>query len=146
VQRDFALLKGMTETPAGLPPDARNVSHRGFNLHNGPIYELSPEGDVHRFAFVPERKHLNGSGNIHGGMLMGFADVAMSRTARAVSGSERSATVSLNCDFAGAGKDNEPIEARARAVRKTRTLVFLSAEIVQGGRVLAIATGMWKIA
>ena len=136
----------MTELPAGLPPEARSVSHRGFNLHNGPIYELPPDGEVYRFAFVPERKHLNTSGNIHGGMIMGFADVAMSRTSRAVSGSERSATVSLNCDFVGAGKDNEPIEARARAVRKTRTLVFLSAEITQGGRVLAIASGMWKIA
>jgi uncharacterized protein (TIGR00369 family) len=136
----------MTELPPGLPREAQNISHRGFNLHNGPIYELPTDGDVHRFAFVPRHKHLNGSGNIHGGMLMGFADVAMSRTARAVSGSERSATVSLNCDFAGAGKNDELIEARARAVRKTRTLVFLSAEIVQGGRVLAIATGMWKIA
>jgi len=136
----------MTDALAGLEPEARNVSRRGFNLHNGPIYELPPRGDIYRFAFVPQTKHMNGSGNVHGGMLMGFADTAMSRTARAVSGSERSTTVSLNCDFAQAGKKDAPIEARTRAVRKTRTFVFLSAEIVQGDAVLAIATGLWKIA
>ena len=89
---------------------------------------------------------MNSSGSLHGGVLMTFADIAMSQTSRAATGAESCSTVSLSCDFIGPGKLGDVLEARVRVTRRTRTMVFLSAEIVCGERMLGTATGLWKIA
>jgi uncharacterized protein (TIGR00369 family) len=136
----------MSEVPDGLPAEAENLSLGGFNLHAGPIWRLSADGDVRRFALRVVGKHLNGSGNVHGGVLMTLADIAMSHTARAVSGAPSTATVSMTCDFVGPGKLGEILEARVRVTRQTRTLVFLGCDIGVGARGVAVATGLWKIA
>ncbi len=136
----------MSEIPDGLPETAENISRGGFNLHAGPVWRLPAEGEVRRFALPVADKHMNGSGSVHGGLLMTFADIAMSQTARAVSGAPMCSTVSLTCDFVGPGKPGEILEARVRVTRQTRTMVFLSADIVAGGRAVAVATGLWKIA
>ncbi|HJW40497.1 MAG TPA: PaaI family thioesterase [Rhizomicrobium sp.] len=136
----------MDEVPDGLPRDAENVSRGGFNLHAGPVWRLAADGELRRFALVIADKHMNGSGAVHGGLLMTFADVAMSQTSRAVSGAETCSTVSMTCDFVGPAKLGEILEARVRVTRQTRTMVFLSADIVTGDRPVAVATGLWKIA
>ena len=76
---------------------------------------------------------------------MTFADISMSQASRAVSGAQSCSTVSLTCDFVGPGKLGDVIESRVRVTRQTRTLIFLSADIVAGDRVLGVATGLWKI-
>src|SRR5262249_37407827 len=125
-----------------LPPGAECISTTGFNLFAGPFYRLSatPDGMVARYCFVVEAKHMNGAGSVHGGLLMTFADVAMSRTARTVAGVDRCNTVSLTADFIGPGRLGELIEATVRVTRKTRTLVFQSADIAAGARTVLVAT------
>ena len=136
----------MTTLPPGLPEGAENISRGGFNHYVGPIWRLPADGDVRRFALVVADKHMNGSGSLHGGMLMTFADISMSQTSRAVSGAPSCSTVSLTCDFVGPGKLGDILESRVRVTRQTRTMVFLSADIVCGDRVVAVATGLWRIA
>jgi uncharacterized protein (TIGR00369 family) len=138
----------MSDRPAGIPPEAELVSTGGFNKYVGPLYRLpdAEDGALKRFVFCVADKHMNGAGTVHGGMLMGFADTAMSRTSRLVSGAKSCSTVSLNCDFVGPGKLGDTIEARVRVTRQTRTLVFVSAELVTDGRTLLVATGLWRIA
>ena len=135
----------MSDALTTLPPGAENVSLGGFNLHAGPIWRLPVEGEVRRFALPVLPKHLNGGGSVHGGMLMAFADVSMSQTSRAVSVAKSCSTVSMTCDFVGPGKLGDILEARVTVTRQTRTLVFLSAAIVCGPRVIAAVTGLWKI-
>jgi acyl-coenzyme A thioesterase 13 len=138
----------MQAHPPGIPPEAEIASTGGFNAYVGPLYRL-PDGEggaLKRFAFVAGDKHMNGSGTVHGGMLMSFADVAMSRTSRLTTGAKGVSTVALNCDFVGPGKLGDVIEARVRVTRQARTMVFLSAELVAGERILLVATGLWKIA
>ena len=136
----------MSDVAHALPPGAENVSRGGFNLYAGPFWRL-PAGDgFHRFAFVVVDKHMNGSGSLHGGVLMTFSDVAMSQAARAANAAKACNTVSLNCDFIGPGKLGDMVEARVRVMRQTRTLIFLSAEITTGDRLLGTASGLWKIA
>ncbi len=135
----------MTTLPQGVPQGAENISRGGFNQYAGPIWRLPADGEVRRFALVVADKHMNGSGSIHGGMLMTFADVSMSQASRAVSGAQSCSTVSLTCDFVGPGRLGEVLESRVRVTRQTRTMVFLSADIVYSERVIAVATGLWKI-
>jgi uncharacterized protein (TIGR00369 family) len=94
---------------------------------------------------VVENKHMNGAGTVHGGMLMGLADIAMSRTTREVTGAATCSTVALSCDFLAPGKLGELVEARVLVIRRTRTMVFLSATISAGERQLLVAQGVWKI-
>jgi len=136
----------MSEVPKGLPPEAQSVSRGGFNLHAGPVWRLPSDGEVRRFALVVADKHMNSSGSLHGGLIMTFADVAMSQTARAASGAPATSTVSMTCDFVGPGKLGDILEARVRVTRLTRTMVFLAADIAAGERAVAVATGLWKIA
>jgi acyl-coenzyme A thioesterase PaaI-like protein len=137
----------MPETSVQLPKDAEPVGTVGFNVYAGPIYRLADEngGEIKHFAFIPEQKHMNGSGALHGGMLMTFADVSMSRTARIVFEGTGCNTVSLSCDFVSPGKLGELVESRVRVTRKTRTMAFISAEITSGGQPLLVATGLWKV-
>jgi uncharacterized protein (TIGR00369 family) len=137
----------MVEHISRIPEGAVNVSIGGFNRFIGPLFRL-PEtsgGDVRRFAFSVTDKHMNSAGTVHGGMLMAFVDIAMSQTARAVSGAKSCSTVSLNCDFVGPGRLGDMIEARVRVTRRARTMVFMSSELVSGDRTLLVATGLWKV-
>ncbi|MGH6873052.1 MAG: PaaI family thioesterase [Rhizomicrobium sp.] len=140
----------MSDRPKGIPPEAELASTGGFNKYVGPLWRLPDQGTgdgaIKRFAFVAEDKHMNSAGTVHGGMLMGFADTAMSRTTRLVTGARGVNTVALNCDFVGPGKLGDMIEARVSVTRKARTMVFLSAELKSGDRTLLVATGLWKIA
>jgi uncharacterized protein (TIGR00369 family) len=135
----------MSDDLSQLPPGAENISIRGFNLHAGPFWRLPDDGEVRRFALVVSEQHMNGSGSIHGGMLMTFADISMSQTSRAASGAKSCSTVSLTCDFVGPGKLGEVLESRVRVTRQTRTMMFVAADIVCGERIVAVATGLWKI-
>lgn len=128
-----------------LPEGAENISLRGFNLHAGPFYRLPDDGAVRCFAFIALDKHMNSVGSVHGGLLMTFADIAMSRTSRLASGAKSCSTVSLSCDFAGAGRLGDLIEIRVNVTRQTRTLVFLSSQMTAQERVLMVAQGLWKI-
>jgi acyl-coenzyme A thioesterase PaaI-like protein len=139
------MTEGAEIAAPGLPADAENISIAGFNKFAGPFYRLPDDGDIRRFAFVALDKHMNGSGTVHGGLLMTFADISMSRTSRLVSGAASCSTVALNCDFVGPGRLGDVIEARVRATRQTRTLIFLSAELSAPGRIVMTASGLWKI-
>ncbi len=137
----------MVNRPPGIPEDAELASTGGFNGYVGPLFRLSDleDGAVKRFAFAAAEHHMNGAGTVHGGMLMTFMDTSMSRTSRLISGAKGTATVSLTCDFVSPAKLGDVIESRVRVTRQTRTIVFLSAELVCGERTLMVGSGVWKL-
>jgi uncharacterized protein (TIGR00369 family) len=137
----------MVAVPSTVPDDAEEIAVAAFTRYVGPLYRLADGDDaaIRRFAFVVAEHHLNAAGTVHGGMLMMLADVAMGQTARRAAGGKVCSTVSLNCDFVGPGKPGDLVEARVRVTRASRTMIFLSGDIVAGDRVLLVATGLWKI-
>jgi uncharacterized protein (TIGR00369 family) len=137
----------MVNRPDGIPEDAELASTGGFNEFVGPLFRLSDleDGAVKRFAFAAAAHHMNGAGIVHGGMLMTFMDTSMSRASRLISGAKSTATVSLTCDFVAPAKLGDVIESRVRVTRRTRTIVFISAELVCGGNTLMVGSGVWKI-
>jgi uncharacterized protein (TIGR00369 family) len=122
------------------------ISLVGFNRHIGPIFLLAPEDDgTQRFVFTAREIHMNAAGTVHGGMLMSFMDVAMSKTARGASATSRLSTIALSCDFVSPARLGERIEARVHIRRRARSVVFLSGELVAEERTLLIGTGLWKV-
>lgn len=130
---------------SGVLEHAEDISLRGFNKFVGPLYRLPDEAGATRHAFVVSEKHMNAAGTVHGGMLMALADVSMSRTSRLTTDAQSCSTVALSCDFLAPGRLGDTIESRVRVIRRTRTLVFLSAELSAGERLLMTASGVWKL-
>jgi len=110
----------------------------------GPFW-MREEGPQLRIGFVAERKHLNRAGNVHGGMLMTFADQVMALTGRRATGDKRHATIELNIQFVGAVHLGDFVVAQAEAVRTTRSVTFMRATMYVGKRVVATTSGIWKI-
>ena len=120
----------------------RDADH-GFLGLVGPIWQR-PAGEGYRYAFLAEDKHHNRRGVVQGGMLMTFADRSMGRTSWYANERQAQATVQFDMHFVDAVRVGEFIEAHCTVVRRTRALVFMSAELVVGERVVATAKGVWK--
>ena len=123
----------------GWQPD----DDEGFVALVGPIWRRA-SGDTDRYAFVAEPKHYNRGGVVHGGVLMTFADRAIGRTCRYANAHQPQATIQLDVHFVDAVQVGEVVEAKCRVVRRTRVLMFASAELMVGMRVVATANGVWK--
>jgi uncharacterized protein (TIGR00369 family) len=139
------------EPPAAGPPATRDLAadgwqpddDEGFVALVGPIWRRT-SGETDRYAIVAEPKHYNRGGVVHGGMLMTFADRAIGRTCRYANAHQPQATIQLDMHFVDAVQVGEIVEARCRVVRQTRTVMFASAELTVGMRVVATANGVWK--
>ena len=120
------------------------VDDKGFLGHVGPLFRREREGRL-EFAFRAEPKHANLRNVVQGGMLMTFADRALGRNSWRAAGERPVATVEFNMQFVTAGKIGEFFEIRPEVVRRTSALVFVRGDVMAGTRVVATATGIWKI-
>jgi uncharacterized protein (TIGR00369 family) len=134
------------EAPAFDPAAAGWTVQEGaaFTRHVGPIW-MREVGDGIRLGLLVESKHLNRANNVHGGMLMTFADQAMALAARRATGGKRHATIELNTQFVGAVKLGEFVEAHPEVVRATRSVIFMRGTMFVGKRVVVTTNGIWKI-
>src|SRR3954464_8137771 len=115
----------------------------GFIGLVGPFWTRQ-EGDKHLYAFMAEAKHHNRRGVVQGGMLMTFADRSMGMTCWYANERQPQATVQLDVHFIDAVQVGEFVECKATVVRRTRSIIFMSGELVVGDRVVATAKGVWK--
>jgi acyl-coenzyme A thioesterase PaaI-like protein len=115
----------------------------GFIGHVGPFW-MKKDGDSYRYAFLAEHKHHNRRGVVQGGMIMTFADRSLGMTAWYANEKKPQATVHLDVHFIDAVQIGEFVECKCRVVRRTRSLIFMSGELVVGERTVATANGVWK--
>ena len=115
----------------------------GFIGLIGPLWRRS-DGESWSYAFLAEPKHLNRRGVVHGGMLTAFADQALGLTAWYANERQAQATVQLDVHFVDAVRAGDFVEAQCKVVRRTRSLLFMSAILAVGSRVVATANGVWK--
>jgi acyl-coenzyme A thioesterase PaaI-like protein len=120
------------------------VETSGFLRLIGPLWQRIVNGE-HEYALITEDKHHNRRGLVQGGVLMTFADRTCGMTARYVSGRPTLATVQLDTHFVEAGKIGEVLISRPRVVRSTRSLIFITTEVMVEKRVIAMANGVFKI-
>jgi acyl-coenzyme A thioesterase PaaI-like protein len=126
---------------AGWEPYAQD--DKGFVGLTGPWWQRR-HGDSVRYAFLAADKHHNRRGVVQGGMLMTFADRAMGMTCWYANQRQPQATVHLDVHFVDAVRIGEFVECKCQVVRRTRSLIFMSGELVVGDRVVATANGVWK--
>ena len=78
-------------------------------------------------------------------MLMSFSDQAMGMTALRATGDKPHATIEMNIQFVDAVKVGDFVEAHCEVVRLTRAIIFMRSTMLVGSRVVAAASGVWKI-
>ena len=126
--------------PAGFIP----ASGRGaFTTHNGPYFYRPTETGAEQ-AFFALKRHCNGVGLIHGGMLSAFLDGLLAGAAARGAGGVP-ITIHLSVDYLDMGRAGEWVLGEARMTRATRDIVFAEGRAHVGGRDLARATGVFKL-
>lgn len=114
---------------------------------NGPLYLLH-EGDVVKFGFRVEQRHVNPMGNLHGGMMASFCDMllplSVHRKESAVS-FRFLPTISLQIDYLAPAPLGCWVEGDAELLRATRSLVFAQGLVRADGTPCARASGVFKI-
>lgn len=136
---DQPVTEGATFDPGANGWD--RVQGHNFGELVGPIWR---RGDA-LFGFVAAEKHRNHIGRIHGGMLMTFADQAMGMTGRRATGEKPHATIELNMQFMGSVEVGDFVEAHCDVMRMTRSVLFIEGKLKVGARIVAAASGIWKI-
>ncbi|GLK80521.1 PaaI family thioesterase [Methylopila turkensis] len=117
----------------------------GFIDLVGPIFTRRADGPLRSFGFVAERKHANLIGVVHGGMLMTLADRALGVSAWDAAGSKPSVTIQFDMQFLSSAKMGDFVSVAPEVVRLTRTLVFMKGSLQVDDRLVAAASGIWKI-
>ena len=120
------------------------VETSGFIHLVGPLWHRIAN-DIHEYALVTEDKHHNRRGVVQGGVLMTFADRTCGMTGRFVSGSPSLATVQFDTQFVDAARIGETLISRPRVVRSTKSLIFMTTEVMAGERCAAMASGVFKV-
>ena len=88
---------------------------------------------------------LNTGGIAHGGFIATIADTGMGNAAHIAAGNKRCVTINLDIKFISAGKLNEKLLGKVKILKRTKTLVFINCEIFGVERIVATASGTWKI-
>ncbi len=109
----------------------------------GPFYFKKLEGGQYNSAFVSENRHLNGGGNLHGGLLMSFADFALFVIAKDHLEGD-AVTVGFNSEFVSAGSAGALIEASGEVTKATGSLLFVRGKIFSGESTIVTFSGILK--
>jgi uncharacterized protein (TIGR00369 family) len=127
-----------------IEPEWIRMDEEGLFSRLGPVFHLPIHEGIGHFRFHAEPMHQNRRNQVHGGMLMAFADRGMGVTARRGDPALAVATVQLDMHFMRAARIGEWVGMQCRVLRQTRSLLFVDATLESGGQVVATARGVWK--
>ena len=117
----------------------------GFMKHNGGILFRSITDTDYEFKSIINENHLNAAGITHGGYLAALIDAGSGTAAHKVAENAPCVTISLDIKFIGASKVGDEIRGYTKILKKTNTLVFLQSELKCNDKIIASASGVWKI-
>ena len=123
----------MDETKKGF---MQNIGDLSFQKINDTDFE---------FSIKVLESFLNTGGIAHGGFIATIADTGMGNAAHIAAGNKRCVTINLDIKFISAGKLNDKLIGKVKVLKKTKTLVFISSEIFASEKIVATASGTWKI-
>ena len=118
---------------------------QGFMKHNGGVMFRNISETEYEFKSIINKNHLNAAGITHGGYLAALIDAGSGTAAHRSVQNSQCVTVSLDLKYIGASKIGDEIIGRVKILKKTKTLVFLYCELKCIEKIIASASGVWKI-
>ena len=117
----------------------------GFIKHNGGLLFRKISDTEYEFKTTVNENHLNAAGITHGGYISSIIDAGAGTAAHRVTNSSPCVTISLDIKFIGATKLGDEIIGFAKILKKTKTMVFLICHLRSKEKMIASASGVWKI-
>ena len=117
----------------------------GFMKHNGGILFRSISETEYEFKTTINENHLNAIGITHGGFICSLIDARTGTAAHRCAGQAPCVTVSLDLKFIATTKIDDEIVGFTKILKKTKSMVFLICHLKSKNKIIASASGIWKI-
>ena len=117
----------------------------GFMMHNGGLLFKNISETEYEFKSTVNKNHLNAAGITHGGYLAALIDAGAGTSAHRASNNAACVTISLDLKFIASSKIGDEIIGKTKILKKTNTLIFLFCELSCNDKIIASATGIWKV-
>jgi len=117
----------------------------GFMKHNGGLLFRNISETEYEFKSKINENHLNAAGITHGGYIAALIDAGAGTSAHRSANDAPFVTISLDLKFIGASKTDDEIIGKTKILKKTNTLIFLFCELFCNEKIIASASGIWKI-
>ena len=117
----------------------------GFMKHNGGILFKTISKNEYEFKTTIKENHLNSAGITHGGFIASFVDAGAGTAAHRSADQNPCVTISLELKFISTVKLGQELIGKTKIQKKTKSMVFLTCEITVTNKIVATASGVWKI-
>ena len=116
-----------------------------FMKHNGGLLFKTISENEYEFKATIKENHLNTAGIAHGGFIAAFVDAGAGTAAHKSADGSLCVTVSLELKFISVVKLGQELIGNTKIQKKTRSMVFLTCELTAEDKIVATASGVWKI-
>jgi len=117
----------------------------GFMKHNGGLLFKNVSEKEYQFKTTINENHLNAAGITHGGFISAVVDAGAGTAAHRAADNNPCVTISLELKFISAVKLGQELLGTTKIQKKTKTMVFLTCELTAANKIVATASGVWKI-
>ena len=117
----------------------------GFMKHNGGILFRNISDTEYEFKTTINENHLNAIGITHGGFICSLIDAGAGTAAHRCAGQAPCVTISLDLKFIATTKIGDEIVGFTKILKKTKSMVFLICHLKSKDKIIASASGIWKI-
>jgi uncharacterized protein (TIGR00369 family) len=117
----------------------------GFMKHNSGILFRNISETEYEFKTTINENHLNAIGITHGGFICSLIDAGAGTAAHRCAGQAPCVTVSLDLKFIATTKIGDEIIGFTKILKKTKSMVFLICHLKSKDKIIASASGIWKI-
>ena len=117
----------------------------GFMKHNGGLLFKNISENEYQFKTTITNNHLNAAGITHGGFISAVVDAGAGSAAHKSAGDSPCVTISLELKFISPVKLNQILLGTTKIQKKTKSMIFLTCELFAANKIVATASGVWKI-
>ena len=117
----------------------------GFMKHNGGIFFRTISENEYEFKTTIKENHLNAANITHGGFIAALVDAGAGTAAHRVTDGSPCVTISLELKFISVVRLGQELIGNTKIQKKTKSLVFLTCELTAADKIVATASGVWKI-
>ena len=117
----------------------------GFMKHNGGLLFKTISENEYEFKTTIKENHLNAAKITHGGFIAAFVDAGAGTAAHRSASQNPCVTISLELKFISPVQLGQELIGRTKIQKKTKTMVFLTCELSVSNKIVATASGVWKM-
>ena len=117
----------------------------GFMKHNGGLLFKTISKNEYEFKTTIKENHLNAANITHGGFIAALVDAGAGTAAHRVADGSPCVTISLELKFISVVKLGQELIGNTKIQKKTKSMIFLTCELITKNKIVATASGVWKM-